>query len=126
MKKIILAVSIAAALVLTACTPSGYAGNGGWSNSDWDMNNPSMYNNQTYCKNGTYIPLTGNRYSCRSNGVTSTPSKRPTQVVPPKNLQKAPVKSVPKKEKSTKTEPKKSVPKAPVRKVQKAPSKTKK
>lgn len=93
MKKLVLAgVVMASALALTACDTgnAGYSNNGGWSSSDWDMNNPSMYNNNTYCQGGTYQPLTGNQYSCFNNGTTTRPSPRPSQIVPPKTQQAAP------------------------------------
>jgi hypothetical protein len=89
-------IAIAGALALAGCGTSGYDGystNGGWSDSDWDMNNPSIYNNNTYCGGGTYMPMAGNQYSCKRNGVTSTPSARPAPVIPPKSAQKAPVKA---------------------------------
>lgn len=94
MKKIIVAGIAAAALMLTGCGASGYDGystNGGWSDSDWDLNNPSIYNNNTYCNGGTYNPMPNNQYSCYRNGVTSSPSPRPQPIVPPKSAQKAPV-----------------------------------
>ncbi|QFG12903.1 hypothetical protein PBI_MIMI_181 [Arthrobacter phage Mimi] len=93
MKKIILAVTAAAALALTGCgaANNGYAPNGGYSDWDWDLNRSSSYNNQTYCKGGVYKPLPGNRYQCTIKGRTSAPAARPKLIVPPKSQQKAPV-----------------------------------
>lgn len=111
MKKIALVgVAAAAVLALSACgSPTsnfanddldwgGYNPNGGYASSDWDMNNGSIYNNNTYCGGGTYNPMANNQYSCTRNGVTSTPSVRPPVVVPPKSAQKPPAdfKPVPK------------------------------
>jgi len=101
MKKLILAGTAALALALTGCagqsfsTPdyddyNGYSSSGGYSANDWDLNNPSIYNNNTYCSGGTYTPLAGNQYSCNRSGVISTPSARPSAIVPPKSAQKAP------------------------------------
>lgn len=92
MKKLTIVGAIVAALTLSACgaVNDGYSTNGGWSPYDWDLNNPSIYNNQTYCHNGTYKPLPNNMYSCTINGTTSRPSKRPTPIIPPKSAQRAP------------------------------------
>lgn len=116
MKKLLMAGLLVVALFLTACGSSGYANNGGWSESDWDMNYPSQYNNQTYCHNGTYKPLSNNQYTCTTNGKTTTPTKRPKAIVPPKDKQKPPVnlqkKNTTKQDTKSKTQQK---PKAPSR-----------
>jgi hypothetical protein len=105
LKKLAVAgIVLASALTLTACGSSGYGGydgfndgysnNGGWNSSDWDMNNPSIWNNNSYCHGGTYQPLAGNQYSCVNNGVTSRPSARPKAPVVPPKTQQAPPKEV--------------------------------
>lgn len=93
MKKFIVVGIAALSLALTGCgAGNGYPPNGGYTSADWDMNNPSMYNNSTYCNGGTYNPLPNNQFSCFQNGTTTKPSTRPAPVVPPKTAQKAPVK----------------------------------
>jgi hypothetical protein len=92
-KKLVVGIVVAGALALTGCGSSGYDGystNGGWSDSDWDLNNPSIYNNNTYCQGGTYNPLPNNQYSCYRNGVSSPPVVRPQPIIPPKSQQKPP------------------------------------
>lgn len=118
MKKIVVAGIAAAALMLTGCGASGYDGystNGGYSSSDWDMNNGSMYNNNTYCGGGTYMPMANNQFACNRNGVISTPSARPVPIVPPKSAQKAPV--APPAPKAPAQAPKAPAPKAPAPKA---------
>lgn len=103
MKKLVLAGTAALTLALTACggqsfnTPDtdrydygGYSSTGGYSATDWDLNNPSIYNNNTYCNGGTYTPMSNNQFSCNRNGVMSSPAPRPSLVVPPKSAQKPP------------------------------------
>lgn len=107
MKKLAVAgIVLASALTLTACGGSGYnnsgfdgfndgySQSGGWNSSDWDMNNPSIWNNNSYCHGGTYQPLAGNQYSCVNNGVTSRPSARPKAPIVPPKTQQAPPKDV--------------------------------
>jgi hypothetical protein len=95
MKKLVLAATAALALTLTGCGAGngydGYSSNGGYTSTDWDMNNPSLYNNNTYCGGGTYNPMPNNQFTCVRNGVTAPPSARPQPVIPPKTQQKAPV-----------------------------------
>lgn len=102
MKKLVLAGTAALTLALTACggqsfnTPDngydygGYSSTGGYQSSDWDLNNPSIYNNNTYCNGGTYTPMSNNQFSCNRNGVISSPAPRPSLIVPPKSAQKPP------------------------------------
>lgn len=92
-----------AALALTGCGASGsrgfesddydyggYSSNGGWTDSDWDMDRTTVYNNNTYCQGSTYMPLANNQYSCNRNGVITAPLVRPKPIIPPKSQQKAP------------------------------------
>lgn len=100
MKTALVGIALAGTLALTGCGSSrGYESNdldwggynpNGYSDSDWDLNNGSVYNNNTYCGGGTYNPMANNQYSCTRNGVTSTPAVRPPVVVPPKSAQKPP------------------------------------
>jgi hypothetical protein len=103
MKKLVVVGIAALSLTLTACggqnfdtTPNdnydygGYSSNGGYTSSDWDLNSPSIYNNNTYCNGGTYTPLANDQFSCNRNGVITTPAPRPKVIVPPKSAQKPP------------------------------------
>ena len=127
MKKIVIALAglAVASLALTGCGDgtSGYAPNGGgYTDSDWDLNNPSIYNNNTYCQGGTYNPQPNGMYTCFNNGVTSTPSKRPTPVIPPKSQQKPPAKPVaPAQPKQQSQQKQNTAPKAPAQ-APKAPA----
>jgi hypothetical protein len=93
LKKLLVAGIVALGLALTGCGAGngGYSTNGGYSDRDWDMNYPSVYNDHTYCHDGTYRPLSNGRYTCTINGRTSRPSPRPQPIIPPKSQQKAPV-----------------------------------
>ena len=126
MKKFALVgIVVAATVGLTACgggnsssySDEGYAPNGGgYTDTDWDLDHPSIYNNNTYCNKGTYTPQPNGFYTCTNNGVTSQPSKRPTPIIPPKSQQKAPAKpAAPAAPKQNNTAPKQNntAPKAP-------------
>lgn len=105
MKKLFVVGIAALSLTLTACGgqsfntpaqqpvyPQGPAG----SDTDWDLDHSSIYNNQTYCSNGVYNPLPNGQYSCTRNGVVSPPTVRPaTPVIPPKIIQQAPKPAAP-------------------------------
>lgn len=115
MKKFVVAGFAALAVVLSGCGAGngGYSTNGGYTSTDWDMNNPSLYNNNTYCSGGTYNPLPNNQFSCVRNGVTTPPSARPKPIEPPKTQQKAPVAPVQKAPAQQAPKPAAPAPKAP-------------
>jgi len=127
LKKLAIAgIVLASALTLTACGSSsgyngfsdGYSTNGGYTDHDWDMNYPSIWNNNTYCHGGTYQPLAGNQYSCINNGVTSRPTVRPKAPIVPPKAQQAPPPAVLKQRQESQQKKQNSAPKT----AQKAPA----
>jgi hypothetical protein len=127
MKRIVLALAASAALALTGCgvgNYDGYSTNGGYSDWDWDLNNSSDWNNRQYCHGGRYNPLPNNQFTCTTNGVTTIPSPRPQQVVPPRNQQRPPQqtnRTAPQQQKPPAQAPK---PQAPRPAAPKAPAKS--
>lgn len=79
----------ASALTLTGCG-LGNGGNIDYSQQsandggefDWDLGHKSKYNDKTYCKGGTYTPVS-NGYTCTNNGIVSKPTPRPATPIKP-------------------------------------------
>lgn len=103
MKKLVIVGITALSLALTACggqsfnTPAQqYQQGPAGSDTDWDLDHSSVWNNQQYCHNGVYNPLPNGQYSCTLNGTTSNPTVRPAApVIPPKVIQQAPKPAAP-------------------------------
>jgi hypothetical protein len=101
MKKLVAVGAVAAALTLSGCgagsnqydipnIPLSYQMGPAGSDTDWDLDHTSVWNNQTYCNNGTYNPMSNGRYTCTTNGVVSAPLVRPSApVMPPKIVEQA-------------------------------------
>ena len=49
---------------------------------DWDLGHKSRYNDKTYCKGGSYTPVS-NGYTCTNNGIVSKPTPRPATPIKP-------------------------------------------
>lgn len=121
MKKFALVgIALAGSLALAGC---GASNNRGFENSgsgytdysqqsandggdwDWDLGHKSKYNDKTYCKGGTYTPVS-NGYTCTTNGVVTPIIPRPATPIKPVNPPKPPVQA----------------PKPPVQQAPKAPA----